>query len=260
MANGLSFVDTSPKPVSETTGQLKSERERRYTQEIRRTEIAPGNEEKRNFISKRMGGIVAKLIRAEAELEEMRKKYNEANYDKLTGLPTRDAVEAKLDDDPKYSEYIKDGKMAVVFFDANKLKCINDKFGHCVGDVYLRGIADFLQSIFRKETDLIARWGGDEFVVFCPNNGLDNTEFLEKLNSKIKDELEKAKDIRIEYNTIGKNSEPISGELNIDIAVGVVMHNSENGNISNTVHLADQEMYKDKHKNDAENKDSSAAA
>ena len=51
--------------------------------------------------------------------------------------------------------------------DVNGLKLVNDVFGHQEGDTLLRKIADALKGSCRKE-DMVARWGGDEFVVLLP--------------------------------------------------------------------------------------------
>ncbi len=67
------------------------------------------------------------------------------------------------------------GKLAVVyFFDVDRLKEINDSRGHRVGDRVLRATSELLRSTFR-ESDLIARYGGDEFVVLTVGNAGEGT-------------------------------------------------------------------------------------
>ncbi len=62
--------------------------------------------------------------------------------------------------------------MSLVFFDIDHFKKVNDVFGHLAGDEVLRHIAHLVKSSLRK-SDLIARWGGEEFIILLPNTGLD---------------------------------------------------------------------------------------
>ena len=80
--------------------------------------------------------------------------------DALTGLPNRRAFqrgfEAALRDEP--------GPVALVLIDCDRFKRINDVHGHAAGDAALEALASALRGAVRTE-DLVARWGGDEFVV-----------------------------------------------------------------------------------------------
>ncbi|BBP01170.1 GGDEF domain-containing protein [Sulfuriferula nivalis] len=87
-----------------------------------------------------------------------------AEYDALTGLLNRRAFLQKLDVYFKYAKrYDKQGTL--IFIDLNKFKLINDAYGHSTGDAYLKFIAEHLVKTLRA-TDMIGRWGGDEFIVF----------------------------------------------------------------------------------------------
>jgi diguanylate cyclase (GGDEF)-like protein len=103
-------------------------------------------------------------ISANTELElALFKLERDASIDKLTKLPNRDVFFDRLDQKIKNSW--RDGsRFAVLFFDFDRFKVVNDSLGHDVGDALLCDIAD----IFRRElrrTDTVARFGGDEFVV-----------------------------------------------------------------------------------------------
>src|SRR5690606_22871953 len=83
-----------------------------------------------------------------------------ARYDSLTGLPNRNLIrmqmEAALAED--------DSGSAVLFVDLDHFKQVNDTLGHRYGDQLLIAVADRLKATARN-TDTIARFGGDEFIV-----------------------------------------------------------------------------------------------
>lgn len=86
--------------------------------------------------------------------------HNQARRDQLTGLPNRRTLNDRLD------ERLGDGRepVALVFIDLDEFKVINDSEGHEAGDRLLVAAADRLRNAVRPD-DLVARFGGDEFVV-----------------------------------------------------------------------------------------------
>lgn len=67
--------------------------------------------------------------------------------------------------------------LCLVFVDVDNLKRINDQYGHAAGDMVLRKISAHMQKQLRN-SDTIARWGGDEFVLLLPNVSLKNAVLL----------------------------------------------------------------------------------
>ncbi len=67
--------------------------------------------------------------------------------------------------------------LCLVFVDVDDLKRINDQYGHTMGDIALKEVAKLLQKLLRN-SDTIARWGGDEFVLLLPNVTLQNAVLL----------------------------------------------------------------------------------
>jgi len=103
---------------------------------------------------------VTELRRAEREIE-----YR-ASHDPLTGLPNRHRLQSELQYAIAHAAQTGDG-LAVLYLDLDGFKAINDRGGHDAGDRLLREVAQRLQQDLRKG-DLVARVGGDEFVVLLP--------------------------------------------------------------------------------------------
>lgn len=100
------------------------------------------------------------LTRMEGELSAAK---NEAEYDRLTGLYNRNGFEQRAEN------YLQSSRAegALLLFDLDDFKKVNDREGHPAGDQVLISFARCLTDTFRKE-DVIARLGGDEFVVLLP--------------------------------------------------------------------------------------------
>jgi diguanylate cyclase (GGDEF)-like protein len=88
--------------------------------------------------------------------------HRDARTDALTGLDNRRAIQEKGLLELKRAQRI-DAPVAVILCDVDHFKRINDRLGHEAGDAVLRRVADVLRSGLR-ETDLIGRWGGEEFI------------------------------------------------------------------------------------------------
>ncbi|WP_269582384.1 GGDEF domain-containing protein [Roseibium sp. Sym1] len=94
-------------------------------------------------------------------------------YDQLTGILNRNSVSeilARL-----FKEQAGARGLGVLFVDVDYFKQVNDQYGHACGDRLLKHIADILCDSTRRGTDIVGRFGGDEFVVLAP--GISRDEF-----------------------------------------------------------------------------------
>ena len=104
-----------------------------------------------------------------------------ALHDALTDLPNRVLLDDRLE--MSISRAARTGKrVALGFIDLDHFKQVNDNFGHKLGDRLLKEVTLRLQTALRS-TDTLSRWGGDEFVVLCPD--LDNLEDALEITRKL---------------------------------------------------------------------------
>ena len=99
-----------------------------------------------------------------------------ANRDRLTEVATRSHVEQLAETELfRASRY--DRPFSVLLFDIDHFKRVNDTYGHATGDVVLREVARRCRSLIRA-SDLIGRWGGEEFLVMTPETAADGGRAL----------------------------------------------------------------------------------
>lgn len=115
---------------------------------------------------------------------ESQKHYFNATHDVLTGIFNRayflDAIKDEVERSKRYKT-----NFSIIMFDVDFFKRFNDTYGHLKGDEVLKRLTKTVNDNIRA-TDILARWGGEEFIVLLPNTSLQNAEFLaENLRKKI---------------------------------------------------------------------------
>jgi len=129
--------------------------------------------------------ISAALERAEhnEHIEEL------AFNDSLTGLPNRVLFEDRITNTIATARRYDRG-FAVMFLDLDHFKHVNDSYGHAMGDEVLKGVAQRLRSLLR-ESDTIARFGGDEFVILEPvvDGPSDSADLARKIHTTLSEPL-----------------------------------------------------------------------
>jgi len=152
-----------------------------------------------------------------------------ANYDELTALPNRRMFDQWLDYALAHAKrYNK--QLAVVYIDLDRFKIINDTLGHAAGDLLLREAAGRLRLCLR-ESDAVARFGGDEFVVLI-------TEFAQKHDL-----------ISVAHKLLAAMAGPylLSGqECHVTASIGISSYPDDSKNAQTLIQNSDIAMYRAK--------------
>ncbi|QAR34439.1 diguanylate cyclase [Geovibrio thiophilus] len=117
------------------------------------------------------------FIRWNMKLRELNKRLEKASQtDVLTGLYNRTMIDSRY-----YGEFERSRRyvrpFSVIMFDVDHFKEVNDKFGHLEGDKVLVKIAAALKETVRN-SDIAGRWGGEEFLILCPETAADDAVIL----------------------------------------------------------------------------------
>jgi len=145
--------------------------------------------EKENFekTQEKVELLNSKLLRMEDEARDLRgqikDKQDLAIKDPLTGVYNRFGFDERIDEEFARHERMH-SPLSLVFVDCNKFKKINDTFGHKAGDTVLLKVAETLSNRART-SDIVARYGGDEFVVILPDTPIDGAQRFAEDASRI---------------------------------------------------------------------------
>ena len=153
------------------------------------------------------------------KLESEVKKQTEnleklAITDKLTGLYNRVKIDDDLDSNYKYFKEF-DENFAVIIIDIDHFKNVNDTHGHQVGDKVLIEISKLLRRNVRS-TDIVGRWGGEEFMIICPKTDL---KAAYSIAQNIRSKVELYNFSRVGILTISAGVSDIASNKNLDAMI-----------------------------------------
>ncbi len=127
-------------------------------------------------------------------------------------------------------------QITTIMLDLDYFKKVNDTFGHNVGDQALLGVVEVIKQTIRK-ADILGRWGGEEFILICPNTGLQAAVALaERIRTKVEE---------VEFTT------PDGVRLYLSLSMGVSafchLYPTFEQDIEDMIIRADKALYKAKH-------------
>jgi diguanylate cyclase (GGDEF)-like protein len=153
-----------------------------------------------------------------------------ANTDSVTGLPNRRALDERLLEEVRYAKRM-GTEFAVVMMDMDGFKNVNDTFGHALGDEVLNSLFNYLADNMR-ETDFLARYGGDELTLVMRNTGVENAEIVTR---KV---IDLVKDYKFPF--------PSNQPIDIGITAGIAVYPVHTRIPGDLLRAADAALYQGK--------------
>jgi diguanylate cyclase (GGDEF)-like protein/PAS domain S-box-containing protein len=159
--------------------------------------------------------------RMERDLERL------ATQDELTGLCNRRELKKRMDEEIRRAERYGQ-RFSIWMLDVDHFKQVNDTYGHQGGDRVLRILAGNLKQMLR-ETDVAARFGGEEFIVILSHTGIEQAE---QMAERVREELS-----RQEIILDGGRS------LSVTASIGVAAYPQHGTTVDDLITVADQALY-----------------
>jgi diguanylate cyclase (GGDEF)-like protein len=163
------------------------------------------------------------------ELSDANRELEKLNtIDPLTGIRNRRHFNKRLQAEGRRSRR-EQTPLALAMIDIDHFKQINDQYGHSVGDTCIRHVAQTLQSLLKRPSDDVCRYGGEEFAIILPNT---ETEGAGQLVESIRQQLAETPCII--------DNESISLTLSGGVASAIISHEDAETEL---LKLADERLY-----------------
>lgn len=183
--------------------------------------------------------ILRARVRNHMELIYYRKQLEILScVDGLTGTANRRQLDTMLLQ--HYASTIRFGHcLTFLMIDIDDFKSYNDTYGHIKGDQCLKQVAKVIKSVRRRETDVVGRYGGEEFAVILPDTDIQGGLVIANML------LERIRQLKIEH--AGNSAHKIV-TVSIGLAVFQAKHNDEQEvTLEDLIHQADEQLYTAKH-------------
>lgn len=180
------------------------------------------------FLTTRVQSTREHLRRQKAELAQALEQIRQlATHDDLTGLLNRRAMLDRMQLEQRRS--LRSGSpLLIAQLDIDHFKAVNDTHGHAAGDLVLQSFADTVRRNVR-DTDVLARWGGEEFVLLlCDTPAADAVALMERLRQAV----------QAMQVPVPQGSEPIT----VTVSIGLARHAPADP-LAGTLERADQALY-----------------
>ena len=173
--------------------------------------------------------LVSTLSRQNVELGDLNKKFREmAIRDGLTGLFNHRHAQDRLNEEFERSKRFK-RRFSILFMDVDNFKFFNDNNGHQAGDEVLKTISKLMTSAVR-ESDIVARWGGEEFIIIAAETEVKQAcELAERIRLKVAN-----------HAFAHAKQQPLGL---VSLSIGVATLSSSAGDAQSLVKLADDAVY-----------------
>lgn len=176
--------------------------------------------------AKKQKDIEKQLTFIETQKKERDYLQKTSENDPLTGLFNRRKF-TELSDEAFKIAKLTQNNLSVMMCDIDHFKSVNDTYGHDVGDIIIKQFVEVITDVV-QDNGVIARWGGEEFIVLIEDDAKTAAQLAEKIRKKVES---------FEFDTVKKKTASF-GVSNINV--------KEDANLSAIVKRADDALYKSK--------------
>ena len=181
-----------------------------------------------------VGRLAKKFFEMKENMEKSYQDLKELSFrDNLTGVFNRNYFFQAAEIEHRRQKR-EDNHLCLMMLDIDHFKSVNDTYGHLIGDDVLKKISQNISGAIR-ETDVLARFGGEEFIVLLINSNIsDGKHIAEKIRAKVAEEIFQIKDA--DHST----------KFNVTVSIGVSLVRKNDESINIAISLADRALYEAK--------------